>query len=145
MNKQIESEEEWIKALAEKAQTPPTHVLLVEDDSGVQECFRALTAEFNIKLDVYGDGETALANFWAGKFDVIFLDLRLPRMSGVELYKIIHSMDTTAFIAIISAYISEKVREEIKECGIAVFIDKPMDFNLAFIRDFFTRIGIQRR
>jgi len=61
-------------------------VIIVEDDQELREQLNAiLEAESDIKcLGAFASGEEALPNILARKPDVVLMDIRLPRMSGIE-------------------------------------------------------------
>lgn len=136
--KKIETEEEWISALSS-----PINLLLVEDDEYVQDVFKMLTHRYNCVLEIFRDAESALDHFVPGKYNVILLDVRLPGMSGIDLFKLIHSKDNKAIIAIFSGWIDNDVRSQL-DGYVVTMMEKPTDFTLGKIEDWFNRIGIPK-
>jgi len=60
--------------------------LLVDDDPAVAETLRAMLEREGLSVDHAATGAEALAAANAGSFDVVFLDVRLPDISGPEVY-----------------------------------------------------------
>jgi len=62
------------------------HVLIVEDEEGVRRPMARFLARRGAAVDEAADGVDGLARLGASAPDVILVDLRMPRMGGIELY-----------------------------------------------------------
>jgi len=62
------------------------HVLIVDDEEAIRRPMARFLARRGARVEEAGDGEEALARLATVSPDVILADLRMPRMSGVELY-----------------------------------------------------------
>jgi len=62
-------------------------VLIVDDEEAVRRPMARFLARRGAQVDEAPDGADALARLGAQHPDVILVDLRMPRMSGVELYE----------------------------------------------------------
>ena len=60
------------------------------------------TKEFEV--DVFTDPEMALSNFKAGKYDLLLLDIVMPKMNGFELYEKMKNIDNKVKVCFITAY-----------------------------------------
>ena len=87
-------------------------------------------------MDIYSDPLVLLANYRAGIYGLLLLDIRMPKMNGFELYKRIRQIDDNAKVCFMTAF--EVYYDEFKsafpdliekEC----FIRKPIGMN-ALIR-----------
>lgn len=77
---------------------------LIEDNvADVKLIQRALQSALCLKctIEVFSDGESALAAIIKSPPDLIILDLNLPRLDGKELLRLLKSQDSTAHIPII--------------------------------------------
>jgi signal transduction histidine kinase len=64
-------------------------VLLVEDERALATAIGDALADAGLKVDLAGDGEEALARVRKGSYDVVICDLKMPRVSGMMLYRAI--------------------------------------------------------
>ena len=76
-------------------------ILLVEDDEGIAELYRFRLANDGYIVEVAGDGAEGLARARATIPDLIFLDLRLPTMSGLDVLRGIRADPATAAIPVV--------------------------------------------
>lgn len=68
-------------------------ILIVEDDSGICEIFRIVLEQSNFQCFFAQDGRQAIKIINSLKFDLIVLDILLPSVSGIEVYKFIRKHD----------------------------------------------------
>lgn len=106
-------------------------VLLVEDNEIAQKAAFFKLARFHEKIDVIGTGKEALNKIKMHSYDLIYLDIGLPDMTGYEVAKSIRQFEKKqrrARIPIIalSAHISEEGRESCLKSGIDLIFQKPL-------------------
>jgi CheY-like chemotaxis protein len=77
-------------------------ILIVDDDSAVQATIRLLLERAGHSVVVAGDGRKALAIFEAGEFDLLFLDIFMPGMDGLETMRLVHQQQPGIPIIVIS-------------------------------------------
>ena len=119
-----------------KSQKAPLRVLLADDDEGDRLVFKEIFEEMETDTIVYmvNDGEQ-LMNFLTIENNllphIIFLDLNMPNMNGIECLKEIRSIDrySNISIAIYSTSTSEKDIDDTFYYGANIYITKPGDFN----------------
>lgn len=63
------------------------HALVIEDDRGTSEIFEQVLVSLGLTVTCARNGATALERLQRQAYDVVFLDLLLPRISGLELLK----------------------------------------------------------
>lgn len=78
-----------------------TSVLIVEDDAHLREYFRSTLAAVGFAATAVEDGLDALRQIEKGAPGAIILDLGLPRLSGVDLYRELRAHPETRDIAIV--------------------------------------------
>ena len=120
----------------------PVEILLIEDNpSDVKLTLKALQKHsLANKVTVLKDGAEALDFLFAqGKYSnrnfkevpkVIFLDLKLPLVDGIEVLRKIKSDDNTKMIPVV-VLTSSKESRDIEECyklGVNSYVVKPLDF-----------------
>ncbi len=95
----------------EVAETDEVTVLLVEDDTALAQMYRIKLERDGYTVQVAGDGEEALAILGGQLPDLIFLDVRLPRMDGLAFLERIRATERTKDIpvVIVSNYSEEEL------------------------------------
>ena len=64
-------------------------ILIIEDEPDIQELFAAYLRDAGYEIVIAGDGVEALAQFQQGAFDMILLDLMLPKIDGFGVCELI--------------------------------------------------------
>jgi DNA-binding NtrC family response regulator len=114
-------------------------VLIVDDEADVNLLFKIILEENNqLMVHSYTDAITALRNFRSGFYDLVLLDIKMPKMNGFELYKEISRIDPKVKVCFLTA--SEKYYEAFRRekeinaiLGKNYFIQKPIE-NMEFIK-----------
>jgi CheY-like chemotaxis protein len=77
-------------------------ILVVDDDPAVQMTIRLLLERAGHSVAVAGDGHKGLAAFESGDFDLLFLDIFMPGMDGLETMRHVQRLRPTVPIVVIS-------------------------------------------
>lgn len=77
-------------------------ILIVDDDSAVRATIRLLLERAGHSVVVAGDGRKGLALFEAEDFDLLFLDIFMPGMDGLETMRLVHRQRPLTPIIVIS-------------------------------------------
>jgi len=78
------------------------NILIVDDDPAVQITIRLLLERAGYRVTVAGDGHKGLALFEAGQFDLLFLDIFMPGMDGLETMRHLRARQPPVPIIVIS-------------------------------------------
>lgn len=65
------------------------HILLVEDDISIQEMVETYLIKEGFQVTIASDGEEGVNVFLKGSFDLIILDIMMPKLDGLEVVRII--------------------------------------------------------
>src|SRR4030042_3434248 len=104
-------------------------ILVVDDDESIRKTFRLLLKkQYNVLLA--RDSEEALHEYKSLKFDLIIADLRLPRLSGVELIARFRDLGYRGEAILISAHPDCISIDELSRHAIGHFFAKPLDLNV---------------
>ena len=110
-------------------ETKKLSAIVVEDEKEANELMVSTFSNFFNYLDTAMNAEDALDSYKLKKHDVVFIDIILPGMDGLELARKIREINPDQIIVIISASNDmSKISEAIK-IGVDSFIQKPIDSN----------------
>src|SRR5438093_4685885 len=93
-------------------------VLFVEDDASVAQMYRLKLELDGYAVDVAGDGITALKKATTISPDIVFLDLRLPKLDGLAVLERLRADTSTAAIPVV--ILSNWNEKELVERGISL-------------------------
>ena len=99
--------------------------LVVDDQEMIQRVVKLTLERVGFAVDQASDGEDGLAVFSAGKYDLVISDVKMPRMDGVELLRLIRERDKDVPVLMMSGYADPGTGKEIRELGAFDFLVKP--------------------
>jgi CheY-like chemotaxis protein len=107
----------------------PTSVLLVDDSSVARRLMSRILArsQFQLALTEAGSGLEAVQAMRDHPFDVVFLDLNMPALSGVETATILLQSNPAAQIVIVSTEQQTAMVRSAQFAGAFAFLRKPFD------------------
>ena len=73
-------------------------ILVVEDDPDIQELLKNLLREIGYQVIIAGDGVEALSSFSAQRFDLVLLDVMLPKIDGFAVCECIRKQSQVPII-----------------------------------------------
>ena len=135
MGRPPEINQEMDVSIAWTPRQEPYKILLVEDTKIARIAAKFLLEELNCTLRYAADGETALREAIENKYELIFMDVGLPDISGTEVTQMIRrrEMSTHQHVPIIglSAHIDKTIRQEAYQAGMDEVLIKPLLKNQA--------------
>jgi DNA-binding response OmpR family regulator len=78
-------------------------ILIVDDENDINFLFKMVLEDNGFKVDTFNDPLIALQNFTAGSYDLLLLDMLMPKMNGFELYQKIRMIDDKVKICFLTA------------------------------------------
>lgn len=111
-------------------------VLIVEDERRLAQTLADLMEARNYEADIAYDGETGLDNALSGIYDVILLDVMLPKRNGYELVHQLRKEGNRTPVLMLTARTEVEDRVNGLDSGADYYLTKPFDSNelLACIR-----------
>ena len=110
-------------------------ILFIEDYQPFVDEMKEILLELFKDVVIAIDGEEALSEYVKYKqkhnknFDIVLTDIRLPKLSGVELSKAIYTIDSSQNIIVLSSYTETEDLLELLNMGIRRFIKKPINYD----------------
>jgi DNA-binding response OmpR family regulator len=107
-------------------------ILLVDDDSDIVEVFKRGLKLRGLLVDAYTSPQIALHSFKPNAYDLAILDIRMPEMTGFQLYREMKNRDPAIAVCFLSAF--EIQPDEFKSVfpsmdGVKAVIKKPITIN----------------
>jgi DNA-binding response OmpR family regulator len=120
-------------------------VLVVEDEVAVANFIRQGLTEASYAVDVASDGQEALDYVSTIHYDVIVLDIMLPKMDGLSVLRKLRDMGSQASVLLLTARDAVEDRVEGLDTGADDYLVKPFAFSelLARIRALLRRPALQ--
>jgi len=118
---------------------PVPSVLLVEDEPALADSMQYSLEREGFRVVVAADGESAVARFREGIPSLVLLDLMLPRLSGLDVCRIIRQ-ESTVPIVIVTAKDGEADKVAGLELGADDYVTKPFS-----MRELISRVRAQLR
>jgi DNA-binding NtrC family response regulator len=101
-------------------------ILVVEDDQTFRGLLTAILEDAGHAVDQAADGAEGLAMLKRGAYDLVLTDLKMPGMSGIELFRAGRLLATPPPFVLLTAFGTiEQAVEAIKE-GVSDFLTKPL-------------------
>ena len=103
-------------------------VLLIEDDFSMQNSIYKGLTKFGYAVDSASDGEEAIELFEINQYDVVVLDLNLPKLDGIDVLKKMRQTNEEVGVLILSARSSVEDKVSGLDNGANDYLEKPFHF-----------------
>jgi two-component system, OmpR family, response regulator len=110
------------------------HVLLIEDDAMIAHGVKTALTQSHYVVDWAADGKTAAATLITSSFDLVLLDLGLPRRDGIEVLRELRRRGDATPVIILTARDERKSRVAGLDAGADDYIVKPFDIDEVLAR-----------
>lgn len=113
-------------------------IMVVDDEEDIAISIKMGLEAKGFIVDAFDNPAEALANFKAGCYDMLLSDIKMPDMSGFDLYREVKKIDDkikVAFITAFEIYVDE-FRKVLPSIDVKCFIQKPISMS-----DLATRIN----
>jgi two-component system, OmpR family, response regulator ChvI len=105
-------------------------ILLVDNEPDIALAFKIGLEDNGFVVNAFNDPEIASANFKDGLYDLLLLDIKMPKMDGIEFYQQMKEIDKKVKLCFITAseiYYYEKITKELLPAlGVRRLIRKPI-------------------
>ncbi|HYV37093.1 MAG TPA: response regulator [Gemmataceae bacterium] len=102
-------------------------ILVVDDDVDTCRNLSDILTDLGYHVDIAHEGLSALELVRKNTYDVALLDLKMPGMSGLELYRQIKKLQAGTVAMVVTAYASSGTAEDALAAGAWQVLSKPVD------------------
>ena len=99
------------------------HILVVDDERNIRNNLRSLLEVEGYKVDVAGNGDEGLQHVKEGRYDIVFVDIQMPKMDGLELLRYLRGIRPKLPVVMLTAYGSAKRAVEAMKLGAVDFLE----------------------
>jgi two-component system, NtrC family, nitrogen regulation response regulator NtrX len=101
-------------------------ILVVDDEAGVRSSLAGILGDEGYQISTVDSGEAALEILEARRFDLVLLDVWLPKMDGVETLARVRTLDPDLPVVVISGHGSIETAVKAVRMGAQDFVEKPL-------------------
>ena len=101
----------------------------MDDEPNITDSFSLALEDTGVfEVETYNDPAVALSNFKSNSYELVLLDIKMPKMGGFELCDRIKELDVKVKVCFISAFdpYSNELRDQFLSLKIECFIPKPI-------------------
>jgi two-component system nitrogen regulation response regulator NtrX len=107
--------------------TTARRILIVDDEQGIRAALGQLLEFEGYEVRAVGNAVDALAEYQKQRPDLVFLDVKMPGIDGVEALKKLKELDASAIIVMISGHATIQTAVEATQLGAYDILEKPLD------------------
>lgn len=128
----FEEQDRNSKAQESKIQIPEEEklsVLIAEDNTINQKVMQKMLSLLGMEIEVVGDGQKAINAIQENDYDLVFMDMEMPVMDGIEATRAIRKMDLDKqpLIVALTANAMNENRQKCLDAGMDDYVAKPVD------------------
>jgi DNA-binding response OmpR family regulator len=106
-------------------------ILVVDDEPDITSSIKNGLQRKGFEVDTYNDPTDALSNFKPDTYDLLLIDIRMPKMNGFELYREVKKKSSDVRICFFTAFevYYDEFRKMFPNLEVKCFIRKPITIN----------------
>ncbi len=112
--------------LAERTEGDGMNILVAEDNPINQKMMARILEALHHRVDVAGNGEEAVAMVKQGRYDIVLMDIQMPRLDGLEATRALRDSGFTRPIIALTAEAMQGDREKCLAAGMDDYLPKPI-------------------
>jgi two-component system chemotaxis response regulator CheY len=104
-----------------------TRILIVDDSSLARRTLRQMLEQEGYAVEEASDGAQALERYFINRHDVVFLDMVMEGMYGLEVLSKVRELNPDARVVVATADIQKSTRDQVRAAGAAALVNKPLN------------------
>ncbi len=106
-----------------------SNILIIDDEEAIRASLKEIFEYEKYKVDLAADGLSALEMVREKKYDIIFCDIKMPGMDGLEVLEKFQLLNVDSPVIMISGHGTVETAVDALKKGAYDFIEKPLDLN----------------
>lgn len=102
-------------------------ILIVDDSSLARRTMRQILEDMGHTVEEAMDGSEALERYYINRHDLVFLDMVMNGMYGLEVLAKMRELNPDVRVVVATADIQQSTREQVRGAGAVGFINKPLN------------------
>jgi len=119
----------------------PMNILVVDDEQSICLLLHDVLTRFGHTVETRQDGAKAVELAAEQRFDLVFLDIRMPGMNGVDTLKALRQVQPAATFVMITGYAHDDIVDECLNTGAADCLCKP--FSLTQVTEMMKKLSAE--
>ncbi len=107
--------------------TEKLSILISDDNYSITKTMKLILERENFKVETTNDGLEAIEKVKIKNFDIIFLDIKMPNINGVDALKEISKIKPNSIVIMMTAYSVDELINEAFKWGANAILHKPID------------------
>lgn len=117
-------------------------IMMIDDERDCMESLVAALEPAGYLTKMFASPAEAIADYARGPFDVVITDMRMPRMNGIQVLRVLRKMDPDARVIIMTGYGDAETAIAAVNNGAYAFFAKPVD--LGELMEVLERVGKEK-
>lgn len=103
-------------------------ISVIDDEQDITTVLKRGLEHHGFAVDVFNDPQAALASFKRGHYDLMIIDIRMPKLNGFDLYRELKKKDDSIKVCFLTAFeiYYEEFRKMFPAIDVKAFIRKPV-------------------
>ena len=103
-------------------------LMIVDDEPDITAVLKRGLEQHRFAVDAFNDPEQALSNFKPGTYDLLVVDVRMPKLNGFDLYRAVKKKDEKVKVCFLTAFeiYYDEFRKVFPKLDVRHFIRKPI-------------------
>src|ERR1700694_2706788 len=110
-----------------RVEVTPARLLVVDDERSMRELLSIVLRREGYEITIANNGRAAIEALERGRFDLLISDIKMPDMSGVEVFRAAKRIDPDILGIMITAFASADTAIEAMRLGAHDYLSKPFD------------------
>ena len=103
-----------------------TRILIADDEEGIRESLNLILGD-EYDVTFAQDGEETLAKLTSQSFALVLLDVKMPKLDGLEVLRRLKNTGVESAVVVLTAYQSVELAREAVKLGALDYLPKPFE------------------